>query len=59
MVRFYRARDLLLVAVYPEISAWYIKLNTMKLRAEIFAFFPYCTVMQQPSRSLFLKQRIN
>ena len=30
--------------------------NIMKLRAEKFAFFLYCTVTQQSSKFLFLKQ---
>ena len=30
-----------------EISAWHIKLNTMKLRVGKFAFFLYCTITQQ------------
>ena len=44
--------------LYAEISAWHIKLNTMKLRAGKFAFFLYCTVTQQFSKFLFLKQSI-
>ena len=42
--------------LYAEFSAWYIELNTMKLSAEKIAFFLYCTVTQQSSKFLFLKQ---
>ena len=30
----------------------------MKLRAEKITCFPYCTVIQQPSKFIFLKQSI-
>ena len=40
-----------------EISAWHIKLNTMKLRAEEKKIAVLlCTVTQQSSKFLFLKQ---
>ena len=42
--------------LHAEVSAWYIKLDTIDLSTAKFAFFLHCTVTQQPSKFLFLKQ---
>ena len=41
--------------LYAGISAWYIKLKYNEVGIRIFL---YCTVIQQPSKFLFLKQSI-
>ena len=41
--------------LYAGISAWYIKLKYNEVEVRLFL---YCTVTQQPSKFLFLKQSI-
>ena len=59
LVRFGSTRDFSSWLLYAGISAWYIKTqyNGVECR-KIRVFFSYCTVTQQPSKFLSLKQSI-